>query len=58
MLYRKKSNVVTYLFSDYFTPVNVGSIIVKNCGFGMGFVILENIFDYKAVFCYCFNVKT
>ncbi len=38
---QKKSSTVTYLFfSAYFIPVYVSFIIVKNCGFLMGFVIL------------------
>ncbi len=34
----------TYLFSAYFIPVYVIFIIVKNCGFIMGFVILAIYF--------------
>ncbi len=41
---RKKSNVVIYLFSAYFIPVYVSFIIVKNCGFVMGFLILAIYF--------------
>ncbi len=32
------------IFSAYFIPVYVNFIIVKNCGFVMGFVIFSNIF--------------
>ncbi len=55
MLYRKKSGVVTYLFSSYFIPVYVSFIIVKNCGFVMGFVILAINFGFKTTNSY---VKT
>ncbi len=57
MLYRKKSSMVTYLFSAYFIPVYVSFIIVKTCGFVMGFVSLGIYFDYKTVFDTIFNIK-
>ncbi len=40
MLHKKKSSMVTYLFSVYFIPVYVSFIIVKKSGFVMGVVIL------------------
>ncbi len=52
MLNRKKSSVVTYHFSVYFIRVYVSFIIVKHCGFVMGFVILAIYFRSKT------NVKT
>ncbi len=55
MLHRKQSSVVTYLFSAYFIPVYVRFIIVKTCGFVMGFVILAIYFRLKTTI---FNVKT
>ncbi len=42
-------------FSAYFIPVYVSFIIVKNCGFVMGFVILAIYFQLKTTI---FNVKT
>ncbi len=51
----KISSMVTYLFSAYFIPVYVSFIIVKNCGFVMGFVILAIYFRLKTTI---FNVKT
>ncbi len=41
-------------FSAYFIPVYVSFIIVKNCDFVMGFVILAIYFQLKATI---FNVK-
>ncbi len=56
MLRRKKSSMVTYLFFvAYFIPVYVSFIIVKNCGFVMGFVILAIYLRLKTTI---FNVKT
>ncbi len=55
MLHRKKSSALTYLFSAYFIPVYVSFIIVKNCGFVMGFVILAKYFRLKTTI---FNVRT
>ncbi len=55
MLYRKKSSIVTFLFSAYFIPVYVSFIIVKNGSFVMGFVILIIYFRLKTTI---FNVKT
>ncbi len=52
---QKKCSVVTYLFFAYFIPVYVSFIIVKNCGFVMGFVILAIYFRLKTTI---FNVKT
>ncbi len=49
-MHRKISCVVTYLFSAYFNPVYVSFIIVKNCGFVMGFVILAVYFRLKLLF--------
>ncbi len=43
---QNKSTVVTYFFAAYFIPVYVSFIIVKNCGFVMGFVIIA-IFSIK-----------
>ncbi len=51
---QKESSVVTYLFSAYFIPVFVSFIIVKNCDFIMGIVILEIYFLLKITI---FNVK-
>ncbi len=55
MLQKKQSSVVTYLFSAYFIPIYVTFIIVKNCGFVMGYVILAIYFQLKTTI---FNVKT
>ncbi len=52
---QKNSSMVTYLFSTYFIPVYVSFIIVKNCGFVMGFVILAIYFRLITTI---FNVKT
>ncbi len=52
---QKKSSIVTYLFSAYFIPVYVSFIIVKHCGFVMGFVSLAIYFLLKTTI---FNVKT
>ncbi len=41
---QKEIGMVTYLFSAYFIPVYVSFIIVKNCGYVMGFVILAIYF--------------
>ncbi len=41
---QKKSSMVTYRFSAYCIPVYVSFVIVKNCGFVMGFVILAIYF--------------
>ncbi len=41
---QQKSSMMTYLFSAYFIPVYVSFIIVKNCGFVIGFVILAKYF--------------
>ncbi len=43
------------IFSAYFIPVYASFIIVKNCGFVMGFVILAIYFLLKTTI---FNVKT
>ncbi len=51
----KKSNMVTYLFSAYFIPAYVSFIIVKECGFVMGFVILAIYFRLKTTI---FKVQT
>ncbi len=50
----KNSSVVTYLFSANFILVYVSFIIVKNCGFVMGFVILAIYFWLKTTI---FNIK-
>ncbi len=42
-------------FCAYFNPVYVSFIIVKKCGFVMGFVILAIYFRLKSTI---FNVKT
>ncbi len=55
MLYQINSSMVTYLFSAYFITVYVSFIIVKNCGFVNGFVILATYFRLKTTI---FNVKT
>ncbi len=55
MLYKTKFRMVTYLFSAYFITVYVSFIIVKNCGFVMGFVILAVYFRLKTTIS---NVKT
>ncbi len=52
---QKKSSVVNYIFSVYFIPVYVSFIIIKNCGFVMGFVSLAIYFRLKTTI---FNVKT
>ncbi len=39
-----KSSMVTYIFSADFIPVYVSFIIVKICGFVIGFVILAIYF--------------
>ncbi len=52
---QKISSVVTYLFSAYFIPVYVSFIIVENCGFVMGLVILAIYFRLKTAI---LNVKT
>ncbi len=53
---QKYSSIVTYLFfSTYFIPVYISFIIVRNCGFVMGFVILAIYFQLKTTI---FNVKT
>ncbi len=49
-----KSSVVTF-FPAYFIPVYISFIIVKNCGFVMGFVILAIYFWLKTTI---FNVNT
>ncbi len=51
MLHRKKS----IIFSAYFITVYVRFIIVKNCGFVMGFVILAIYYRLKTTI---FNVKS
>ncbi len=43
------------IFLAYFIPVFISFIIVKNCGFEMGFVILPIYFRLKTTI---FNVKT
>ncbi len=59
MLYRKKSSMVTYLFSAYFIPVYICFLIVKNCEFVMGFVILAMYFRLKSsFFVIIYNIKT
>ncbi len=55
MLHRKKSRVVNYLFSAYCIPVYVSFVIVKNCAFVIGLVILAIYFRLKSTI---FNVKT
>ncbi len=40
----KRSSVVTYIFSAYFIPVYVSFVIVKNCSFVLGIVILAIYF--------------
>ncbi len=55
MLHRKNFSIVIYLFSAYFIPVYVIFIIVENCGFVMGFVILAIYVWLKTAI---FNVKT
>ncbi len=52
---KKQSSMVTYLFSAYFIPVYVSFIIVKNCGFVMGFVIFIIII---IIYLYSKNLKT
>ncbi len=54
---QKKTSIVPLwpiFFSAYFIPVYVSFIIVKNCGFVMGFVILAIYFWLKSTI---FNVK-
>ncbi len=48
--------MVTYLFSAYFIPVYVSFLIVKNCGFVMGFVILAIFSTNKQFFITIFDV--
>ncbi len=47
---KKIYSIVTYLFSVYFIPVYVSFIVVKNCGFVKGFVILAIYFRLKLLF--------
>ncbi len=47
--------VVTDLFSAYFIPVYINFIIVKNCSFLIGFVILAIYFRLKSTI---LNLKT
>ncbi len=52
----QKQNLVWWpSFSSYCIPVYVTFIIVKNCGFVMGFVILAIHFQLKSTI---FNVKS
>ncbi len=45
-------------FSAYFIPVYVSCIIVKNCGFVMGFVILTIYLGLKLLFLMEKKLKT
>ncbi len=47
---QKQSSEVTSLFSAYFIPVYVSFLIVKNCEFLMGFVILAIYFRLQSNF--------
>ncbi len=58
MLYRKTLCGELSFFAAYFIPVYVTFIIIKNCGFVMGFVILAIYFQLKKFFITIFNVKT
>ncbi len=55
MLHKNNSSIVTSLFSACFSLIYVSFIIVKKCGFVMGFVILAIYVQMKTTIS---NVKT